>query len=157
MAQAGWGPPGAPGYGAMPQATVGAAASPGGYEFNQWENATIAKVGSRARTWGIMSIVFGVLLIGGAALLFAYGQKEAKLVPIGGAVLAIGIQPIVSGAFYIAAGSTLSSVVYSQGNDIPLMLQALRKLTHAVRIEAIAAVVTVLVGVYFGFVFSQGQ
>ncbi len=155
MAGAGWGPPGAPGYGEMPAAPM--AATPSGYEFSAWENATIAKVGSRAKTWGIMSILFGILLVTGAGLLFSYGAKEPKLVPIGGAVLAIGIQPVVSGAFYFAAGSALASVVTTQGNDIPLMMRALRKLTHAVRVEAIAAIVTILVGAYFGFLFTQGK
>ncbi len=147
MQPQGWGPQ--PGY---------APAAGGSYEFNQLENGVIGRLGGRARTWGVCSIVIGaIMLILGVVVMIAVGNDMGLAV---GSVVAIAaLQPMVSGGFYLAAGTAFNNVVNTQGNDIPHMMDAMRKLTNAVRIEGIVAIVTIVAGVVLGavvFAASQG-
>jgi hypothetical protein len=145
MQNAGWGPQ--PGY----------APAPGGsYEFNQLENNVIGRLGGRAKTWGICSIVVGaIMLILGVVVMAAVGTDMALAV---GSVIAVAaLQPIVSGGFYLSAGSAFNSVVSTQGNDIPHMMNAVKKLTNAMRIEAIVAIVAIVGGVVLGAVIFSAS
>jgi len=127
----------------------------GAYEFTAQENVVIEKVGGRARTWGVLSIVIGgiLMLIGVAALVKLPGDPAKVL---GGAVVLLALQPMVTGSFYMAAGNSLREVVQTNGNDVPLMMTAVGKITSAVRIEAIVTIVGFLIGLAIGLAFKAG-
>jgi len=76
---------------------------------------------------------------------------------IGVAVAVFSIQPLASGVFYRSAGDALRSVVNTRGNDIPYMLAAVEKLTTAFKVEAIAAILTLLIGVVAGVAVHSAQ
>ncbi|MBL8717197.1 MAG: hypothetical protein JNL79_14520 [Myxococcales bacterium] len=142
--QQGWGQPGQqPGYGAT-----------GGYEFNQTEDAVIGRLGGRARVYGVMSIVIGLLMMAAGVVVIVVLPGPLGL-PVGAAVAVAALQPIVSGGFYAAAGSAFKQVVDTQGNDIPHVLGAVTKLTHAVRVEAIVAILATIAGLVIGFTLGS--
>lgn len=136
--QQGWAPNPAPGQ-------TGA-----GYEFSQAEDAVIRRLGGRARLYGVMSIVIGLLMMA-AGLVVIVVVPGSLGVPVGAVVAVAALQPIVSGGFYAAAGGAFGKVVDTQGNDIPHMMGAITKLTHAVRVEAIVALVATIAGLVIGF------
>ena len=158
--QPGYGQPpyGQPPYGQQQPYGQPPAAPPAGgsYEFTQAENMTIGRLASRAKMWGIISIVIGaVMLISGVALALAIDHVLAQA---GGAVIAsAALQPVVSGAFYLSAGGAFNNVVNTQGNDIPHMMSAMGKLTNAMRVEAIVAIIAMVAGTVLGIVFSGGN
>src|SRR5215467_14094870 len=86
----------------MPMATAA-------YEFSDVENLTIAKTARYARLWGIISIVAGVLVLGGglmltasaAALASTFGNKAPMLGAIGIALIPTALVNIVGGIFYL--------------------------------------------------------
>ncbi len=138
--QQGWGPPGQqPGH-----------AAGSGYEFTQTENAVIGRLGGRARLYGVMSIVIGLLMLAAGVIVIVVLPGPFGL-PVGATIAVAALQPIVSGGFYAAAGSAFKQVVDTQGNDIPHMLGAIGKLTHAVRIEAVVAILATIAGLAIGF------
>jgi hypothetical protein len=140
---------------------------PGGtYEFNPTENITIADVARYARLWGIISLVSGALVLllgigvaamGGAIAAATAGRAGASALSSSAAVAAIGIAlvptalvSIIGGIFYVRSGEALRSVVDTQGNDIALLTEAVRSLTLAFKIEAIAMAVGFVVGLAIG-------
>ena len=158
---AGYGPPMAGGYGAP--------AAGGAYEFNEVENLTIADVARYARIWGIISLVSGVLVLfmgigiafmGGAIAAATAGRggnssmlsSSAAVAALGAALIPSGIVSIVGGIFYTRSGAALRTVVDTQGNDIGLLTEAVRSLTLAFKIEAIAMAVGFVFGLAIGIV-----
>ncbi|MBS2012014.1 MAG: hypothetical protein JST00_03950 [Deltaproteobacteria bacterium] len=162
------------GYGAM--APSYGASSGGTYEFNDAENLTIATVARYARIWGIISLLSGIAVLGlgfvvalmGGAIAAAAASRgsgtgagsplasSAAVAAIGVALVPSGIVSIVGGIFYMRSGSSLQSVVDSQGNDIPLLNQAIRSLSLAFKIEAIAMAVGFVIGLVIGVVGRVG-
>lgn len=141
--QPGYGPPppGAygqppPGFGAPPG--MGFAGGFGSYEFNDLENSIIGKTAGRARTWGIISIVLGVLNV---LLGFLFFVSPGLLVN-----LVSGIVSIVVGVTFLGAGNSLRSVVDTQGNDLQHMMQAMEKLASAFTVQIVAAIVGFILG-----------
>ena len=135
-------PPQGGGYGQpyAPQAPYGMPAGMGpmpvqygSYEFNDYENAVIDKAASRARTWGIISIVIGALQLMGAL--------GAILSPGLVVYVPMGIVQIVVGTSFLGAGNALKAVVNTQGNDIPYVMQALEKLGSAFFVQIIVTVI----------------
>lgn len=145
------GPYGQPGYpqgGYAPPPPAG-----GAYEFSQVENATIGRLASRAKTWGICSIVIGLILMVLGVVVMIAAPAEVGL-PVGGVLSVAALQPVVSGGFYMAAGGAFKNVVDSQGNDVPHMMDAMKKLTNAMRVESIVALLAIVGGVIFGVAFA---
>ena len=72
----------------------------------------------------------------------------------GFAMIPMAIQPLVSGKFYLDAGKALKAVVDTLGNDVEHMMDGLAKLRNAVRLEAIVAIVAVVLGILLAFVVA---
>ncbi|MBI2395797.1 MAG: hypothetical protein HYV09_39900 [Deltaproteobacteria bacterium] len=148
------GPYGQPGY---PQGGYAPPPAAGGaYEFSQMENTTIGRLGSRAKTWGICSIVIGLILLVLGVVVIIAAPGEAAL-PVGGVIAVAALQPVVSGGFYMAAGGAFKNVVDTQGNDVPHMMDAMKKLTNAMRVESIVALLAIVGAVIFGVVLAASH
>jgi hypothetical protein len=109
----------------------------------------------------------GVAIAGGAvaAASAASGSHSSGANPFGNAaaVSAIGIAlipsalvSIIGGVFYLRSGSALRSVVDTQGDDIRLLTDAVRSLSTAFKIEAIAMAIGFVVGLVIGFATRAG-
>jgi hypothetical protein len=109
----------------------------GNYEFTEAENAIIDKTASRAKTWGIISIVIGSLQLL-ASLGSVFNKSLLGQAPGGIVALVVGIT-------FLGAGTSLKSVVQTQGNDIPHMMMALQKLGSAFFVQIIATILGVIV------------
>jgi hypothetical protein len=108
----------------------------GNYEFNDTENGIIAKTAGRAKTWGIISIVVGALYLL-SVLFFIF--SPLLLINI-----APGIGGIIMGISFLGVGSSLNSVVQTQGNDVQHMMQATEKLGSACLTQIIVTIVQAL-------------
>jgi hypothetical protein len=141
----------------MGGAAPGGGLSTGFYEFGHADNAVLEKTGSRARWWGILSLVggvFGLLL----ALLFVFGilltGATSKLGAGAGIISAailgfvgpISLVYLVVGRLYMGAGSALVAVVETQGNDVEHLMQALDKMARAFRLEVIMTIGAFVLG-----------
>ena len=154
------------GYGAPPPAGAAAAT----YEFNEIENLTIAEVAKYARMWGIISLVSGVLVvIMGIGIAIVAGavtatsrsssgalSSPAAVAAIGVAVIPSGVVSIIGGIFYTRSGAALRAVVDTQGDDIRLLTDAVRSLSTAFKIEAIAMAVGFVIGFAIGILGRVG-
>lgn len=125
-----------PGYGGpMQQVSYGGF---GNYEFNDQENAIIAKAAGRARLWGIISIVIGALYtISGFFFFLSPGLLTN---------FASGIKDIIVGVVFLGVAGSLTSVVQTQGNDVQHMMQALDKLSTSLMVQIIVTIVGVILG-----------
>ena len=115
----------------------------GGYEFDMMQNQKIGKCASRAKTWGVLSIVFGgLMLLGGIGILIAVPSGQAVLM----AAVLVPIAAVYLGAgfFYISSGGALQQVVDTQGNDVALLLQGLNKMANAFFVEIGLTVIAIL-------------
>ena len=139
--------------------TAGLAASglsTGHYEFEEFENATLERTGKRARTWGIICILIGILAVGGMALArTVLDEMGIKLPPnletgIYAVLIPIVLVELVSGWLYIAAGSALLDVVQTSGNDIELLMTGLHKMSNAFAIEVVMKIVGFIAGAGLG-------
>ena len=142
------------------------------YEFNDFENTTLASTARWAKWWGIISIASGaLLLILGVLMIVVLGAAMATAPPSssGGAaitpatVVAIGVSlipaslvSIIGGVFYLMSGNSLQKVVSTQGEDVPLLMDAVKTLTRAFMIEAIALVVSFIIGFVIGLTMQHG-
>ena len=143
-------PPGGapPGYGGAPP-SMGFAPNPygapqgapgmmsgsfGNYEFNEMENQIVDKTASRAKLWGIISIVFGTLNFLSSCGGFAKADMFLNL--------PTGIVGIVVGITFLGVGNSLKMVVQTQGNDLMHMMQALQKMGSAFMVQIICAIVS---------------
>lgn len=138
---------GGPPHGGHGMAGFGPAPVAGGnYEFTQYDNETIARVGGRAKTYGVVSTVIGVVLfvLAFTAIAAVPSKRDGALIALG--LGAIAVQPVISGHFYSQAGRAFMAVATTQGNDIAHMMEALGKLRSAVRVEAVVAIVALVVG-----------
>lgn len=115
----------------------------GGYEFSAQENKTIGMTASRARTWGIVSIIVGIFMALGGVSQLGHGFMAAIK-------LADGVVSIVVGIVFVGVGGSLKSVVDTQGNDIGLMMSALQKLGTAFIVQLIAVTVGFVAGLAIG-------
>jgi hypothetical protein len=136
------------------------------YEFNDGENLTISNVARYARLWGIISLLTGILvlvlgvvvaMLGGAIAAASARSPSASPLASSAVVAALGVAliptalvSIIGGIFYMRSGSALQSVVETQGNDIALLTDAVRSLSLAFKIEAIAMAVGFVLGLVIG-------
>ncbi len=128
------------------------ALSDGQYEFDYNEPEIIRRCGARARLWGIISVLIGVVLTVVSVGMFAYGGvitaalargpfKDMMLL-VGGAtllaaiaLLALAAVHLVSGWFYVRSGEYLQAVVDTQGDDVELLMNSLQRMGSAFMIE----------------------
>ena len=147
------------------------AGAPASYEFDESQNAVIASTARFARLWGVISLVTGVLaLVLGvlaatvlaAALPAASASgtspllKPTMIVALGISMIPSALVSIIGGVFYLNSGASLQNVVTTQGNDIPLLMDAVRSLSRAFMIEAIAMMVAFVVGFGIGIAAQVG-
>jgi hypothetical protein len=117
------------------------------FEFSGADNDTIAATGRVAGLWGAVSFGIGVFAgLFGVFLLFT--AKNG--VPAGAPFILLALGPLASGKAYVEAGRSLREVVRTEGSDIVLMTDAVRKLGTAARMEIAGIVAMVLVAVAFG-------
>jgi ABC-type Na+ efflux pump permease subunit len=132
--------------------------SDGEYEFSVVENGTIDKVGSRARIWGIISLVVGVLVVVALVVVFAMAGQlgglagKARLLLL--AFAPVGLVYLVMGWLYITAGQAMRDVVATQGKDVEHLMQGLDKLGSAFRLEVILTIVAVVAGFVLGMAMA---
>ena len=135
-----------PGYGAAPP-SMGFAPNPygapqgmpgmmggsfGNYEFNEMENQIVDKTASRAKLWGIISIVVGSLNCVSSCGGFAKADLFLNL--------PTGIVGIIVGVAFLGVGNSLKQVVQTQGNDLMHMMQALQKMSSAFMVQIVCTI-----------------
>ncbi len=142
---------------AGPNVAPGGGLSTGSYEFNEYENATIAKMGARAWWWGLISAITGViglLMLGGVMAfldeLAAEGIEPHYVTLFVGALGPVVLTHMVIAFNYMGAGSSLKAVVNTQGNDVEHLMQSLRKLGTAFMVEFIVGIIAIAIGVGAG-------
>jgi len=138
----------------MQGGTIGAPGSQyGTYEFSQAENEVIGKCGSRTFTWGVIQIVIAALiaLVGLPGLLIGVGVSVAGK---SGGALPFVFMYLLEVAFILflgitwaKAGSALRRVVSTQGNDIPLLMDALARLGTAFLALTILTILGFVIGI----------
>jgi hypothetical protein len=140
----------------------GYAAPPHGYEFSGSENAVIEACGSRTYTWGVLQTIGGglVALLALGATVMGIGATFAGH-PEGLIMAAVSIAEaaviLFLGVTWIKAGQSLKLVVTTQGNDIPLLMDALTRLGKAFQVLTILTIVgVVFAGLSFAVVFVTG-
>ena len=132
----------------------GVVAAGGEYEFNDFENHTIAKLAKRCSVWGVISLISGGFCALGIIALLAFmseiPNEAAVVVGIGAAFLGpAAIVYLAIGGLYIGSGRALRLVVDTQGNDIEHLLGGISKLGKAFMIEVIISIFAVVVGLGF--------
>lgn len=147
----GWQPPtGGPGFGPPPGLPPPPApqvpGAYGNYEFNPIENAILAKTASRAKLWGVVSIVVGSL-----QLLSSCGAVKNSALATN---LPLGIVGVIVGITFIGVGNSLKSVVETRGNDLMHMMLAMQKMSTAFVIQIICGIVGVLLALTTWFLLA---
>ena len=105
----------------------------GNYEFNDSENQIIDKTASRAKLWGIISIVVGSLNCMSSCGGFAKADMFLNL--------PTGIVGIIVGVAFLGVGNSLKQVVQTQGNDLMHLMQALQKMSSAFMVQIVCTIV----------------
>lgn len=141
----------------QPPYNPGGALSTGHYEFTNDENAMIAATGARAKLWGVISLVTGVLALVGliVSLLFKDELIDHGLEPNYVTVFVVALVPIVLthlviSMLYVASGKSLQAVVHTQGNDVEHLMQSLDKLGTAFLVEFAIGMLAVVVSFGIG-------
>ncbi len=144
-------PPGM-GHGQMPGgAAAGQPLSTGNYEFGPHEAASIDTAGKRSRLWGVASIVVGLLSIVGllgllGLLITKGGGKATPIIAVLVAAFPVAVVQLGTGYFYFAAGGRLQQVNATQGADVEHLMQGLKKLSYAFRVEVFITVASLVLG-----------
>ena len=115
-----------------------------GYEFTDQENIVIGATANRAKWWGWISLVCGVLLTLGA--LFSFTQS----IGAGLEALLQGIPSVIVGAFFIKTAKSLQLVVDTQGDDVAHMMTAVQSLGAAFLVQLIVVGVAFVLGMILG-------
>ena len=132
--------------------------SSGLYEFTEAQNLVVARAGSRARQWGVISVLTGVLALAGLIItlifreeLIAHGLEPSYTTTFIVALTPVVLTHLIIAVLYVKAGASLEAVVATQGNDVEHLMRSLHKLGTAFLVEfaigMIAAVVSVALGV----------
>jgi hypothetical protein len=106
------------------------------YEFGHAENLVIGSTANRARIFGILCAISGVLeLLAAIANLtgLVEGNIAAFLAPT-------GVFNIVLGVLLTRMSTSMSKVVTTTGSDVTLMMDALENLGKAFLIQIVATV-----------------
>lgn len=112
-----------------------------GYELDQAQNRVVARLATRARIWGAVSLLFGVLCV--AAGLFgvsSQGEDPRTLLYLTAALPQLSV-----GLSFLGAGRAFGAVVTTSGNDVPLLLDAIRSLSTGLTVQIAMTVLFVLI------------
>jgi hypothetical protein len=133
------------------------APAPGGYEFDAVESRTIEKIGGRARLLGIMSLVVGVAVTAGLAVLLALASRLTGHIPVVyvhagiAAMVPVMIVHFAIAALYIGSGNALMRCVHTQGADIEHLLAGLARIGVAFKVEFFVSLIAIVAGFGVGF------
>lgn len=123
------------------------------YEFSEVENVVVGRLGRRAQAWGAISAVGGVLCVLAALLTVTMGASGPRTLFF----LFAALPQLSVGLSFLGSGRALLAVVETQGRDVRLLMEALRAMTAALRIQIVITVVFVaLVGAAAAGVLSLG-
>jgi hypothetical protein len=118
-----------------------------GYEFNEYEDEIIARLGRWMQNVGTVSLlgsgaglIYGVILVLG--MVFT-GH-------VGGSILVVVLMatPFASALALVSAGKALMAVVRTEGEDIPLVMRGMRRLTTVYILEIVLSVVALALLAY---------
>ncbi len=112
-----------------------------GYEFTSAQDLIIRTTGSRARTWGILTLISGGLTALAGVLAVFTAESFGVIAAIIYALLAA--IPIFVGLNFLRAGKALGSVVTTQGSDIDHLMEAMGSLGKALFIQIVSALIWV--------------
>lgn len=129
-------PYGSPGAGPFPPAMPPMAESYGHYEFNALENSIIDKTARRAKLWGTISLVVGVLQVLSSCAAVANPGLASQFPS--------GVIAIVVGIAFMGVGTSLKNVVQTQGNDVGHMMHAMEKLGNAFMVQIVCTIVGIV-------------
>ena len=115
-----------------------------GYEFTQQENSVIGTTANRAKWWGWISLVLGVILTLVAFASFTQGV-EAGL-----DALLQGVPSVIVGAIFIKTARSLQLVVDTEGDDIIHMMTAVKSLGSAFLVQLIVVALAFAIGMIIG-------
>lgn len=142
----GWQPPRGSGFGPppgiAPPGYVPPAAVPGAYgmyELNAIESAIVDKTASRAKLWGVVSIVVGVV-----NLLSTLGAIANRALVSN---LPLGIVGVIVGVTFFGVGASLKNVVVTRGNDLMHMMLAMQKMSTAFLIQILCGALGLVLAV----------
>lgn len=108
----------------------------GTYEFNELENAVLAKTAARAKQWGVISAVLGAV-----QMVSSCGMVSSASL---GLLLPIGIVALIVGVTFIGAGNSLEAAVRTRGNDLPHLMAAMQKLGTAFTVQIVCNIIGVV-------------
>jgi hypothetical protein len=125
--------------------TMTDASQPGsdrGYEFTAQQNQTIGRTGSRARWWGVLMLLFGLLFAAlGLFAMIADGVFDFSGVMIWAAIAMI---PVYIGTQFVRAARSLDTVVSTEGNDVEHLMDAVGSLGSALLAQVVSMSVWIL-------------
>jgi O-antigen ligase len=139
-----------PSGGPAPYGAPAGYGAPGGYEFTPEQNQTISRLTSAMSFVGILFLILGCLAMFG-------GVAELVLVGSGGNSIITGIVYAVLGGYTKQAASSFDTIVSTQGNDIPHLMNALdqlRRLYGVLRVLIIVALVLLALVFVVGFIVT---
>src|SRR5262245_12830474 len=110
------------------------------YEFGTAENIVISDCAGRSKVWGYLCILAGVVQLVASVL------NVIGMIPGNGAIFSVpaGVFNVILGVYFIRAGSSMKTVVDTQGHDITHLMEALRNLSRAFFVQIIATAVFIL-------------
>ena len=110
-----------------------------GYEFTSAQDLIIRTTGSRARIWGILTLIGGGLTALTGVLALFTGEDFGVVAAIIYAVLAA--IPLFVGLNFLRAGKALDAVVTTKGSDIDHLMGSMGSLGKALFIQIVSAVI----------------
>jgi hypothetical protein len=127
---------------APPLPGAGHSVGPTPYEFGAAENDVLSSTAGWTKAAGIIQIVFG-----GVVPLIA-GIVAVAMGALAGAIhIVLAMLAVFIGLTLFGAGKRLASVVSTQGNDIPLLMGALRGYQRVFKIQVILVCIGFVLGV----------
>ena len=124
----------------------------GEYELSAGENRVVERFGRRARTLGAISASGGLLCLL-AALLGIRIEADASRILV---FLLAALPQLSIGLSFLGAGRALLEVVETEGHDITLLVDALKNLAVAMRVQIAMTLVLLLVVVSTAGLFAPG-
>jgi hypothetical protein len=110
-----------------------------GYEFTPAQDLIVRTTGSRARTWGILTLIGGGLTALTGVLAAFTGEDFGIIAAIIYAVLSL--IPLFVGLNFLQAGKALDAVVTTKGSDIDHLMESMGSLGKALFIQIVSAII----------------
>ncbi len=122
-----------------------------GYEFTPAQDLIMRTTGSRARTWGILTLIGAGLTAVTGVLALLTGEDFGVVAAIIYAVLSL--IPLFVGLNFLQAGKALDAVVTTSGSDIDHLMESLGSLGKALFIQIVCMMIWLAI-VVLGIVAS---